>query len=192
MWPRSSTTRRASSRSSAMCAASGPVQACETLVQAPVPAQVIDKGLPTTGLLAHVLVAKYADHLPLYRQEAIFAARRPGTAALDAGAVGRACAACSCSPWSTPSKPRCWIGAVLHADETPVATLAPGTGKTHRARTCGRYCRRAYSNDPQGGGVSSSLRAGPVTSCSPPSLEAWRGSAGVRRLCSGNVAAEVM
>jgi hypothetical protein len=46
---------------------------CETLVQAPVPAQVIDKGIPTAGLLAQVLVAKYADHLPLYRQEEIFA-----------------------------------------------------------------------------------------------------------------------
>ena len=44
---------------------------CETLTQAPVPPHVIDKGLPTTGLLAHVLVAKYADHLPLYRQEHI-------------------------------------------------------------------------------------------------------------------------
>ncbi|MFP4897561.1 IS66 family transposase, partial [Paraburkholderia sp. EG304] len=46
---------------------------CETLIQAPVPAHVIDKGIPTTGLLASVLVAKYADHLPLYRQEQIFA-----------------------------------------------------------------------------------------------------------------------
>ena len=46
---------------------------CETLIQAPVPAQVIDKGIPTVGLLAQVLVAKYSDHLPLYRQERIFA-----------------------------------------------------------------------------------------------------------------------
>ena len=45
---------------------------CRTLVQAPVPAAVIDKGIPTAGLLAQVLVAKHADHLPLYRQEAIF------------------------------------------------------------------------------------------------------------------------
>ena len=45
---------------------------CETIIQAPVAAHVIDKGIPTTGLLAQVLVAKYADHLPLYRQEAIF------------------------------------------------------------------------------------------------------------------------
>ncbi|MBN0638929.1 transposase, partial [Pseudomonas aeruginosa] len=46
---------------------------CETLIQAPVPAQVIDKGIPTAGLLAQVMVAKFADHLPLYRQEKIFA-----------------------------------------------------------------------------------------------------------------------
>jgi transposase len=45
---------------------------CETLIQAPVPAQVIDKGIPTAGFLAHVMVAKFADHLPLYRQEKIF------------------------------------------------------------------------------------------------------------------------
>ena len=46
---------------------------CETITQAPVKAQVIDKGIPTAGLLAQVLVAKYADHLPLYRQEGIYA-----------------------------------------------------------------------------------------------------------------------
>ena len=45
---------------------------CETLTQAPVPAHVIDKGLATAGLLVYVLVAKYADHLPLYRLIAIF------------------------------------------------------------------------------------------------------------------------
>ena len=45
---------------------------CETLTQAPVPAQVIDKGIPTGDLLAHVFVAKYADHLQLYRQESVF------------------------------------------------------------------------------------------------------------------------
>jgi transposase len=45
---------------------------CQKLVQAPVPAHVIDKGIPTAGLLAHLLVAKFMDHLPLYRQEHIF------------------------------------------------------------------------------------------------------------------------
>lgn len=43
---------------------------CETgVVTAPLPPQTIDKGLPGPGLLAHVVVSKYADHLPLYRQE---------------------------------------------------------------------------------------------------------------------------
>jgi transposase len=45
---------------------------CQTLTQALVPAQVIDKGTPPACLLAQVLVAKYTDHLPLYRQESIF------------------------------------------------------------------------------------------------------------------------
>lgn len=45
---------------------------CETLVQKPMPPQIIDKGLPSSGLLAHLLIAKYADHLPLYRQAQIF------------------------------------------------------------------------------------------------------------------------
>ncbi len=42
--------------------------ACETLIQTPVPAQIIDKGIPTAGLLAQVLIAKFCDHLPLYRK----------------------------------------------------------------------------------------------------------------------------
>jgi len=45
---------------------------CRTMTQAPLPPEIIDKGIPTAGLLAHVLVAKHSDHLPLYRQEAIF------------------------------------------------------------------------------------------------------------------------
>ena len=61
---------------------------CQTLTQAPVPAQVIDKGIPTSGLLAQVLVAKYADHLPLYRQEACLRSCGGGHRPLDAGPVG--------------------------------------------------------------------------------------------------------
>src|ERR1700758_3043040 len=47
--------------------------ACQKLVQAPVPAQIIDKGIPTAKLLADVLVSKYGEHLPLYRLEEIYA-----------------------------------------------------------------------------------------------------------------------
>ena len=68
---------------------------CETLIQAPVPAQVIDKGIPTAGLLAHVMIAKFADHLPLYRLEQIAArqqvplarrSRRPAMSGASASA----------------------------------------------------------------------------------------------------------
>ena len=46
---------------------------CEVISQAPMPSRPIERGRPGPGLLAHVLVSKYADHLPLYRQSQIFA-----------------------------------------------------------------------------------------------------------------------
>jgi transposase len=105
---------------------------CEILVQAPVPAHVIDKGLPTTGLLAQVLVAKYADHLPLYRQEAIF--ERAGMS-LSRSTLAQWVGACGVElqPLVDALKAALLSRAVLHADETPVAMLKPGHGKTHRA-----------------------------------------------------------
>ena len=105
---------------------------CQTLTQAPVPAQIIDKGLPTSGLLAQVLVAKYSDHLPLYRQEAIFG--RSGypiarsTLAQWVGVCG-----VQLQPLVDALKSAMLQCAVLHADETPVAMLKPGNKKTHRA-----------------------------------------------------------
>ncbi|MDY0068258.1 MAG: IS66 family transposase [Steroidobacteraceae bacterium] len=105
---------------------------CRTLVQAPVPAQVIDKGIPTAGLLAQVLVAKHADHLPLYRQEAIFARAGMAIARSTLAAWVGQCGA-RLQPLVQALKARLLECAVLHADETPVSMLAPGTGKTHRA-----------------------------------------------------------
>jgi len=105
---------------------------CEMLVQAPVPAHVIDKGIPTAGLLAQMLIAKYLDHLPLYRQEGIFA--RAGfpipqsTLAQWVGQMGVAL-----QPLVDALKDAMLAHPVLHADETPVAMLDPGAGKTHRA-----------------------------------------------------------
>jgi len=105
---------------------------CETLIQAPVPAHVIDKGLPTTGLLAQVLVAKYADHLPLYRQEAIF---EGAGLALSRSTLAQWVGACGVElqPLVDALKAEMLSRPVLHADETPVAMLKPGHGKTHRA-----------------------------------------------------------
>jgi transposase len=73
---------------------------CQKLVQAPVPAHVIDKGIPTAGLLAHVLVAKFLDHLPLYRQERIFE-RAAWPSPAPPWRSGWASAARSCSRWWT-------------------------------------------------------------------------------------------
>jgi transposase len=105
---------------------------CEKLVQAPVAPHVIDKGVPTAGLLAHVLVAKFADHLPLYRQEGIF--ERAGfaiprsTLAQWVGSSG-----VQLQPLVDAMRTELLQHGVLHADETPVAMLDPGAGKTHRA-----------------------------------------------------------
>src|SRR5206468_2598747 len=45
---------------------------CDCIVQEPAPDRPIDRGLAGPGLLAHIVVAKYADHLPLYRQSEIY------------------------------------------------------------------------------------------------------------------------
>jgi transposase len=105
---------------------------CQTLIQAPVPAQVIDKGIATAGLLAQVMVAKFADHLPLYRQEAIFG--RAGYA-IPRSTLGAWVGACGVQlqPLVDALKDAILGHQVLHADETPVAMLKPGNGKTHRA-----------------------------------------------------------
>jgi transposase len=105
---------------------------CETLIQASVPPHVIDKGLPTTGLLAHVLVAKYLDHQPLYRQEGIFGrAGVPIPRSTQAQWVGQC--GVQLQPLVEALRELMLARPVLHADETPVAMLVPGKGKTHRA-----------------------------------------------------------
>ena len=116
---------------------------CETLVQASVPAHIIDKGIPTTGLLAQVLVAKYADHLPLYRQESIFA--RAGLA-IARSTLAQWVAQCGVQlqPLVYALRAELLKHSVLHADETPVAMLKPGNRKTHRAYLWS-YCTTTYS-----------------------------------------------
>lgn len=105
---------------------------CETLIQAPVPAQVIDKGIPTAGLLAHVMIAKFADHLPLYRQESIFA--RAGLA-IARSTLAQWVGNCGVQlqPLVDALRDAVLAQHVIHADETPVSMLAPGEKKTHRA-----------------------------------------------------------
>lgn len=118
---------------------------CEKLVQAPVAPHVIDKGIPTAGLLAQVLVAKYADHLPLYRQEGIFAragfAIPRSTLAQWVGSAG-----VQLQPLVDAIRDDLLRRRVLHADETPVAMLDPGAGKTKRAYLWS-YCSTSFDRD---------------------------------------------
>ena len=105
---------------------------CQTITQAPVAAHVIDKGIPTAGLLAQVLVAKYQDHQPLYRQESIFG--RAGLA-IPRSTLAQWVGTCGArlQPLVDALKAEVLGHRVLHGDETPVAMLKPGNGKTHRA-----------------------------------------------------------
>jgi transposase len=117
---------------------------CEKLVQAAVAPYVIDKGLPTTGLLAQVLVAKYLDHLPLYRQEHIF--ERAGLA-IARSTLAQWVGECGVQlqPLVDALSAEMLRHEVLHADETPVAMLKPGHGKTHRAYLWS-YCTTQFNS----------------------------------------------
>lgn len=106
---------------------------CGTIHQAPAPERPIAKGMATPGLIANVLVAKYCDHLPLYRQAQIFA--RHGVE-IDrstlANWVGGACW------WLEALHERLaahvFAATEIFADETPIPVLDPGRGRTKTGR----------------------------------------------------------
>jgi len=103
-----------------------------TILQAPAPEHIVEAGLPTEALLAQVAVSKYADGLPLYRQEAIYA--RDGVElsrslmAQWMGAVGF-----HFEPLAAFVLARIREGERIFADETTLPTLDPGAGKTKMA-----------------------------------------------------------
>jgi transposase len=106
---------------------------CERIIQEPAPSRPIDRGLAGPGLLAHVLVAKYSDHLPLYRQSEIY--EREGieldrsTLADWVGGASRMLA-----PLVEQLRRYVLSTGKLHGDDTPVPVLAPGNGKTKTGR----------------------------------------------------------
>jgi len=106
---------------------------CEAIHQASPPNLPIERGRPGPGLLAHVLVAKYCDHLPLYRQSEIYG--REGielSRSTMAGWVGRA--AFELRPLVEAIGAYVLAVDKIHGDDTPVQVLAPGTGKTKTGR----------------------------------------------------------
>jgi transposase len=122
---------------------------CQRIVQAPAPSRPIARGLAGPGFLAHVLVSKYADHLPLYRQSQIY--EREGLH-LDrstlADWVGGASALLE--PLANTLGRYVMGSSKLHADDTPVPVLCPGRGTTKQARlwTYVRDDRPAGSTEP--------------------------------------------
>jgi transposase len=106
---------------------------CQRIVQASAPSRPIARGLAGPGLLAHVLVAKYADHLPLYRQAQIYA--RQGID-LDRSTLADWVGDCSrlLAPLVDALGRYVMTVDKLHADDTPVPVLEPGRGKTRTGR----------------------------------------------------------
>lgn len=106
---------------------------CEAICQAPLPSRPIERGRPGPGLLAHVLVSKYADHCPLYRQSQIF--NRDGID-LDRSTlsdwVGKSAALLE--PLADAIGRHVQRGQAIFADDTPIKMQAPGNGRTKTAR----------------------------------------------------------
>ena len=107
--------------------------ACDRIVQAAAPTRPIARGLAGAGLLAHVLVSKYCDHLPLYRQSEIYA--REGVElerSTLADWVGESAALLA--PLVERIGTHVFSGSKVHGDDTPVPVLAPGLGRTKTGR----------------------------------------------------------
>ena len=109
---------------------------CSRILQEPAPSRPIERGLAGPGLLAHVLVSKYADHLPLYRQSEIYQREGVGldrsTLADWVGGASR-----TLRPLVDVLRQYVFSAEKVHGDDVPVPVLEPGKGKTKTGR-CGR------------------------------------------------------
>jgi transposase len=145
---------------------------CETVSAAPIPPAVIDGGLAAVGLLSWVMISKYQDHLPLYRLEQI--AARDGvilSRSTLADWVGRLGVALR--PLAERLAWHLLQRECLHADETPVPQLDPGSGKTKKA-----YLWAYRSNDLQPGAkiIVFDYQAGRSGRHAGQFLQDWQGS----------------
>jgi len=106
---------------------------CDKIVQPPAPSRPIERCLAEPALLAHVLAAKYANHIPLNRQSEIYA--REGVE-LDRSTLAGWVGACSqlLKPLVEAVQHHVMSGRKIHADDTPVPVLSPGRGRTKIGR----------------------------------------------------------
>ena len=116
------------------------------VVQAPAPARLIEGGIPTEAMIAHVLVARYADHLPLYRQAQILA--RQGVI-LERSTLSfwMGYAAAEVAPVMARLREMILASTRIFADETVVPVLDPGRGRTKQ----GYFWAMARDDRPWGG-----------------------------------------
>jgi len=99
-------------------------------VVAPLPERLLDRSLPAPGLLAHILVSKYCDHLPLYRKEQIYAQRHQVQLPRQTLARWVALAADWLQPIYEQIRTGVMAGGYVQVDETPINYLEPGHGRT--------------------------------------------------------------
>lgn len=106
---------------------------CSRVLQEPAPSRPIHRGIAGPGLLAHVLVSKYSDHLPLYRQSEIY--EREGVD-LDRSTLADWVGGCArvLRPLVDALSRYVFSPGKLHADDVPVPVLEPGRGKTKTGR----------------------------------------------------------
>lgn len=118
---------------------------CDRMAQAPAPSRPIARSVAGPGLLSHIMVSKYLDHQPLYRQCQI--AAREGVEHSEStlgdwvGGVHQLV-----RPLLAALRRYVFGASKLHADDTPINVLAPGTGKTRQARLW------VYTRDDRGSG----------------------------------------
>jgi transposase len=150
---------------------------CQSIVQAAAPSRPVERALAGAGLMVHVLVSKYADHTPLYRQSQIFA--RDGVelaVSTLSDIVGGA--AWLLTPLAQAMGRYVLAGPKVHGDDTPIEPAA-----TPRRRRCGFNTRRtAEANTP--GATCATLKASckrthsPATTASSTTGASWRPHAG--------------
>jgi transposase len=99
-------------------------------IVAPLPEKLLERGMLAPGLLAHIVIGKYADHLPLYRQEQIYLQRHSVGLSRQTMANGVALVADWLRPVVDAMAVEQFTDGYVQLDETPIAYLAPGTGKT--------------------------------------------------------------